>query len=173
MSTIHDALKKVQDDMTPQDSSLEHPQPQENPKPQNPFNVSPPPPEQPPAQEQEPEKPRNNKAKIIILSFILAIAALSAAAAIFKDRLKLPTQNFPKLITDKKSTPSQPQPAASRDGIHFKGIMTINKKNVAFINDAFYKIGDMVNDKKITFITKDSVTLVDESGQEQTLKTIK
>lgn len=172
MSTIHDALKKVQDDMQPQDVSAEKtPEPE---KPYNPFNAPPPLPEKKIAEE-NPEPPKKNSKKITNIIFIVIILC-GLGYSIFSLVTRF---NFHQLKQFKasifhtqiqQSKQAQPAVATPKGGIRIQGIMAMGSRHVALINNDIYEVGDTVEEKRIKLITKNEVTIVDDAGVEKTLE---
>lgn len=173
MSTIHDALKKVQDDMTipsaespnPSDPTAEVQTPQ---RPHNPFN--PPPSATAPQTAQETESPREGPKKIlfIILIVIIVMAIGAGLTVILKSSNLSALQHKISFSLAPKKTPPQVTvaPPIKPGEIKVQGIMSVNDKEVALINHEIYATGDTVDGQTILNITKTAVLFRDENGQQ-------
>lgn len=187
MSTIHDALKKVQDDMGPQkdsapQSSQETQDPQktqepqgsqEPPKPHNPFNAATPPPQEP-VEEETPNPPKKiNTQKIIgIIFIVIVLGGLGTTVFLLTSPNRstfAPLNKIKSIISKKTEQPLTPV-TYSKDEIVLSGIMTVGKKHVAFINGEIYETNDVINGRQIKQITKTNVTLLDEEGNIETVR---
>lgn len=196
MSTIHDALKKVQDDMGPQKDSTpqgsqesqdpqksqgaqgsqESQEPKETqkpPKPHNPFNAATPPPQKP-VEEETPEPPKKISTQKLIGIIVIVIILGGLGTTIFlltsPNRSKFAPLNKVKAIISKKTDQASAPVTYSKDEIVLNGIMTVGKKHVALINGEIYETGDTVNGKQIKQITKTNVTFLDEEGNIETIR---
>jgi len=183
MSTIHDALKKVQDDMAapnkPSEPSAAQPQ-----HPHNPFNATTTPPKQDKPITQQENQPNNKNQKIFaIIIFILLFSLLGFGTTLLIKQNKIPllTAQFYKIVerTQKttptqKAIPPQKKPSPIPEGvIRVQGIMKINNKQVALINNEIYTTGDSIEGNTIEMITKEEVFFIDKEGQKNSLKIFK
>lgn len=175
MSTIHDALKKVQDDMGShsQNQNADNQIPS---KPHNPFNAPPPPPQEPVASEgqEEPSDPKINAQKIIgIIFIVIIIGGLGMAIYLLTNTGSQLMATFNGFKTGQRPPTTQqtqiPTFRASHE-MRLKGIMTVGDKHVALFGDEIFKLNDEINGKRIIAITGKDITIIDEEGVEQTIK---
>jgi len=176
MSTIHDALKKVQDNMTTPSSespdtvkpAAESPTP---PRPRNPFN---PPPVAAPRTAQEPEHPKEGPKKILfILLILIIVTSIGAGLAMILRGSKLEAlrHKFSFSLARKKTPPRITAPPPIKPGeIKLQGILSVNGSQAALINHEIYHSGDTVKGQTILNITKTDVLIRDENGQETTMR---
>ncbi len=79
-------------------------------------------------------------------------------------------QKMPKTIQEAPIFIAKQEAPVSQSGIVLKGIMSMDGRNVALINDSIYESGDMVDGKKIVTITIDKVEILD--GEQTTTLTV-
>ncbi|HSV43833.1 MAG TPA: hypothetical protein VLJ10_04685 [Candidatus Bathyarchaeia archaeon] len=184
MSTIHDALKKVEHDMKPEDQQTSSP-----PTPQpthNPFNK----PVVPPKTSQEtmqqtPEPPKRNGKKVIgIVITIILCCVLGFGITYAIDFFDLfPSQRrvfsckissfFSSFRPKPDDSPSVTEPAPkAKPVIKLQGVMVMGGKNLALINNDIYEVGDTVNNVEILNISSKQITVL-ENGEEKTIKVSK
>lgn len=185
MSTIHDALKKLEKNMQPPEPKS----PQTTPPPvrqNNPFNP-------PPANlyskenlQQRPPDPytKNKKRRQMILLLILIglIGTLIWMMPSALQQLDIPQFNLKRFslpFLRKKVSSTifvRPSPANTiktpdkTSGPLLQGIMVMGNKNIALIDNNPYEIDEKVGNMTITAISKNTVTLKDENGEEKILK---
>ena len=178
MSTIHDALKKVQDDMDRPDSSAEKTPDAGTPaKPHNPFNPPPPPAPAQTSDIPEPQKPKNTGRKIFFAFLIvIIIAGISTGGFLLAQRYDISALTsqcrFARIKKKPASVAQKTKPVSfipKKSGLRIQGIMTVNNKHVALINNEIYEAGASVDGQHIKTITPHNVILVSPDGQEQTL----
>ncbi len=186
MSTIHDALKKAEQDMKPEDQNApitSAPQ-----KPHNPFNKPAAPPEMSQETRQETVQPpkRNGKKFIGVIIAIILCCVLGFGITYALDFFDLfPSQR--KALSSKVSRfflSLQPQPAdppssnaaaspqKTKPPFKLQGIMVMEGKNVALINNDIYEAGDTVENIEILSISSKQITVL-ENGEEKTLRVSK
>jgi len=164
MSTIHDALQKVQDDMDTQQTDATGPaQPR---PPHNPFNK---PPQSPPPAETvkagTPKPPQKNFWGVILV--IILVCGVGFAGTYFIDRMDI--LQIPKIELP-FTQPKHAQVKAEDDEVlRIKGIMTTKGKNVALIHNGIYEKGDIVDGMTIIEISPTQVTLTNSQGEQTVL----
>ena len=170
MSTIHDALKKVENDMRPQNQEPEQKKPEQS-RPHNPFNPPPPPPDpSAPVQNPEPPSKSNKKNFLIIILFILILCGLGFAATYALDHFNVFSKQ--KTISFSKKEPARPvveENFIPGSRIRVKGTMVMGDKTVALINNNVYEVGNEINGKRIKSISPRTVILIGEDGEEEVL----
>jgi len=173
MSTIHDALKKVQDDMTPQQEENTTPQPQEPSAPHNPFNASPPPLEEKIAEE-TPELPKKKINIINVIFIVIIICGLGYGVYSLTTSSELTSfQDFKASKLSIKPKKVSAPVARPQEGLYIQGTMAVGNRHVALISGDIYEVNDSIAEKQITKITKNEVYIINEAGEEKILKVSK
>lgn len=190
MSIIHDALKKVQTNLSSQNDAPP-PSPGQPPaflKPDEhlPENST------PSARQPAPSHPpkRIFSSRFLWLSVILALLpiAVIAGSRIFSENRttqirKAPShpEESPNILVIKPAPPSPAPsilrdtripaiPTPPRDEIVLAGIVNIDGKNMALINNEYYAEGETVGGVKLVAITDSSVDVLLPDGKIKTLK---
>lgn len=186
MSTIHDALKKVEKNMNPSDPA--GPQPPQPQRPRNPFN----PPFQPVSTQPQKKRPKSSpimkkilgQTAAFLILFVLIGLLIKLAPPVLKE-LNIPVPKLTAIrlpsFKQAKQTPAPqaraiPAPAAAaRVSYHdseliLQGIMAVGNSYSALINGKIYETGENLRGMTITEISKNTVTLKKEDGTEQILR---
>ncbi len=177
MSTIHDALKKVQD----KNPELQPTKPKLNPVTGQPISLNPSiqPPGTPRAK--DPKGPKMFLKILGQISFLLILIASCLIAAKhygFLDRIQLPEWKIS--LPSIKSKPNNPYtiktvkdkqqpPPQSLSDLHISGIMSLNGKTIVLINGAIYEKGGKILNAEILSISTDQIT-VSENGMKRILR---
>ncbi|MEW5895246.1 MAG: hypothetical protein AB1650_05775 [Candidatus Omnitrophota bacterium] len=168
MSTIHDALKKVQDNMQPENILPGEQNGPEQPKTHNPFN--PPPSAKPEVPDKmEAGQRKNGKNFLVILFTVLILCGLGFALTYGIDHLELflSRQHF---LPFKKQISEVEKNALPGNTIKVQGtIMMAKGRTAALINSEIYEVGGIVNGKKIKSIDRNTVVVAGEDGVEEIL----
>ncbi len=177
MSTIHDALKKVQNN---------NPEPQEPAKPKinpvtgQPVTLNPASAQFKPPQSQ---KPKDSKlflkvlGQIAILIILIAACLMAAKYYGFLDRIQLPRwrislpsmKSKPRSPYTIKPVKGKPQPAPlSLSDLQISGTMSLDGKTIVLINGVIYEVGDKILNAEIVSISKNEIVF-SENGMPRTI----
>jgi hypothetical protein len=105
----------------------------------------------------------------LIIIFILLLTGF----VVYKYVLKGTVPSFVKKSdtwTPNYNPPPPPKKNYAPDEFVFSGTMMTGDTRVALINDDVYSIGDTIQGRTITNITKDTVDLIDAAGVKSTIK---
>jgi len=177
MSTIHDALKKVQNN---------NPEPQEPVKPKinpvtgQPVTLNPPTQQFKPPKSKEPKDPKaflKLLGQIAILIILIAGCLMAAKYYGFLDRIQLPRwrlslpsiKNKPRSPYTVKPVKGKPQTAPqSLTDLQISGTMSLDGKTIVLINGTIYEVGDKILNAEIVSISKNEIVF-SENGMPRTI----
>lgn len=162
MSIINEALKKTQTRLESTKKIIKQ-------------NVA-----QPPKKE---DRPKEKNVWLWITVSVIVISFISSAAvfAKFISSENRPIAKLPSIevkeqkpVEQKPAVPPAPKHAVAKKkpdlGLVLNGIITTGKDHTALINDSIYKVGDEIDDKRITKITAEKVEVL-YKGKTYTLTT--
>lgn len=173
MSIIHDALKKVQQGLTPPAEETKTDTSTTAPEASGYIYTAP--------DTVETLPPVKNKIQSVSVQVctVLITTAITIASIEYiyqQFQINMPTvkkfaqKSFFSLVHKKTlpQTPEKLKPLAQFATLNVRGIMANGPNNLALINDQVYQEGDVVNGIKIVKISLDSITVIN-NGTEQTI----